>query len=136
MPNLEKPFKDKLIQYCDNQGPKAWTNQSPYSPKQGSHNRHDRPISVESGIRIKILEALSRGIPVVSTTVGAEGIEAKNGKEIFIADNPADFAEAVSKIMEDQKTAEKLSLAGRGFIRKNYNLKQSKNTLESVLSIS
>ena len=54
------------------------------------------PLLSGSGIRIKILEAMSLGVTVISTSIGAEGIPATNGKNILIADTAPAFAGAVS----------------------------------------
>lgn len=56
------------------------------------------PITVGSGIRMKILEASSIGVPFISTSVGAEGIPAENGKDCLIADTPKDFVDAIMKM--------------------------------------
>jgi len=59
------------------------------------------PILVGSGIRMKILEAASIGIPFVSTSVGAEGIPVENGKHCFIADTPRDFIDSILKLSDN-----------------------------------
>ena len=53
------------------------------------------PIQSGSGTRIKILEAMSIGTPVVSTAIGAEGLDVVSGKNIIMADRPHDFAKAI-----------------------------------------
>lgn len=58
------------------------------------------PITIGSGIRMKILEAASMGIPFVSTTVGAEGIPVKDGNDCFLADDPNTFVEDVLKLQD------------------------------------
>ena len=60
------------------------------------------PINVGSGIRMKILEAAALGVPFVTTTVGVEGIPARNGEDCFIADTPEAFADAVVKLRDDK----------------------------------
>jgi len=69
------------------------------------------PLFFESGTRFKILEAGACGIPVVSTTLGAEGIDVVHGKNILIADEPADFADAVVRILGDGKLGRSLGSA-------------------------
>jgi GT2 family glycosyltransferase/glycosyltransferase involved in cell wall biosynthesis len=59
------------------------------------------PIRVGAGIRVKLLEAFAAGAPAVSTTLGAEGIGAVHGREVFIADEPRDFAAAVLRLLGD-----------------------------------
>ncbi|HEX9369926.1 MAG TPA: glycosyltransferase, partial [Roseiflexaceae bacterium] len=65
------------------------------------------------GMRVKILEALARGIPVVSTTIGAEGIDVTPGEHLLIADEPAAFAGAVVRLLHDRALGDRLAAAGR-----------------------
>lgn len=90
------------------------------------------PIRVGSGIRIKILTALSRGIPVVSTSKGAEGIVDKTGHGVFLADNPDDFARQVIALLTDQKLAEEASAQAREFIKKEYCATKAKKILSQI----
>src|SRR6185503_7113005 len=59
------------------------------------------PLRVGGGTRLKIFEALAMGKPVVSTTVGAEGLPLVPGKHYLRADEPADFARAVVALLRD-----------------------------------
>lgn len=63
------------------------------------------PIRVGGGTRLKIYEAMSMGMPVVSTTVGAEGLPVRDGEELLIADSPDDFAAATVRVLEDAELA-------------------------------
>ncbi len=69
------------------------------------------PLLSGGGTRIKIMEAVAAGLPVVSTTVGAEGLELEAGKEIEIADDPQTFAEAVLQLCERPERREDLAHA-------------------------
>lgn len=64
------------------------------------------PITIGSGVRMKILEACTIGVPFVSTHVGAEGIPVSNGEDCFLADTPEAFVESIIKLkdIEIQKT--------------------------------
>ena len=73
------------------------------------------PLWVGSGIKIKILTALAHGVPVVTTPVGAEGIEAREGDEILVGETPEDFAAALIKLLTDRETWRRLSAGGRRF---------------------
>ncbi|MFH1675954.1 MAG: glycosyltransferase [bacterium] len=79
------------------------------------------PLWIGSGMRYKILEAFALGCPVVSTLLGAEGIEAVDGEHILIRDNPADFAEAVIKILSDRELGEKLASNSRLLVENKYS---------------
>ena len=71
------------------------------------------PLLVGGGTRLKILEAMAAGIPVVSTTVGAEGIEVRDGRDIFLADDPDAFASRCADLLEDPALRRRLAEAGR-----------------------
>lgn len=79
------------------------------------------PINVGSGIRMKILEASSIGVPFVSTSVGAEGIPVENGKHCLIADTPADFIKAIVSL-KDHTLQTLLVKEARDMVCKNYSL--------------
>lgn len=78
------------------------------------------PLLSGGGTRIKIMEALAAGLPVVSTTIGAEGLGLVDGEHISIADSADDFAEAVSKMAADAGMRERLSKNGSSLARAEY----------------
>jgi len=71
------------------------------------------PLLTGGGTRLKILESLALGTPVVSTSKGAEGLDLVPGRDILIADEPADFADAVLRVLRDASLRETLSGNGR-----------------------
>jgi polysaccharide biosynthesis protein PslH len=71
------------------------------------------PLLAGSGTRIKIIEAWAAGLPVVSTSLGAEGLPAQPGRDLLIADNPRDFIEAVASVLESEALRTALSRNGR-----------------------
>ena len=81
------------------------------------------PLRAGGGMRVKILDAWVKGVPVVSTSIGAEGIDYSHGKDILIADTPDDFAQAVNRLLTDETLAMELSRAGQETIRKRYDWK-------------
>lgn len=93
------------------------------------------PIRVGGGIRIKILDAFRHGIPVVSTTLGVSGIDADDGKELFIADQPEEFAESVVSILKSKRKSKKLSQAGLNLISGEYNSEKAVQKLDLTESI-
>jgi len=76
------------------------------------------PIQRGAGIRVKILEAMAAGVPVVSTTAGAEGLDVASGRELLIGDGTAGFAAALSELLWNPPLAARLLLAGRLFARR------------------
>ena len=79
------------------------------------------PLRIGSGTRLKILEALAMGKAVVSTSVGAEGLDLKDGEEIFIADEPKPFAEAVTRLLTDPVIRRRIGENGRARVEKDYD---------------
>lgn len=79
------------------------------------------PIRAGSGTRIKILEALALGVPVVSTTLGAEGLDLVPGREIVLADAPEAFAEAVVRLLTDRATRDAMGHAVRAAVARAYD---------------
>mgnify|MGYP001165601755 CR=1 FL=1 len=67
------------------------------------------PLRAGSGTRLKIYEAMAAGLPVISTTVGAEGLDVADGENIRLADTAEAFAAACLEILESPQEAERLS---------------------------
>ena len=80
------------------------------------------PILIGGGIIVKVLDALAAGTPVVTTSFGNEGVGAKPGRDLLVADDPQAFADAVVALLKDEALAERLSGSGREFVRENYSL--------------
>jgi hypothetical protein len=78
------------------------------------------PLRWGGGTRIKILESLALGTPVVSTTIGADGLDLVPGRDIVIADTPESFAESVSTLLGDRPHREALAAAGRRVVAARY----------------
>jgi sugar transferase (PEP-CTERM/EpsH1 system associated) len=78
------------------------------------------PLRSGSGMRVKILNALAMGLPVVSTRVGAEGIEVTDGEELLLADTSEAFAEAVLRVLGDPVLAARLGAHGRQRMEAEY----------------
>jgi polysaccharide biosynthesis protein PslH len=79
------------------------------------------PLLSGSGTRLKILESLAAGTPVVTTGIGVEGIEAVPGEHLLVADRPDDFAEAVRSVMESDSLARRLRDQGRKLVESKYD---------------
>jgi glycosyltransferase involved in cell wall biosynthesis len=78
------------------------------------------PIRSGSGTRIKILEAAAWGRPVVSTTVGAEGLDFTDGAEILLRDDPREFAAACIALLQDRTRAQELARRARAVVEQKY----------------
>ena len=79
------------------------------------------PLRIGSGIRVKIQAALARGIPVVSTPVGAEGMPLRDGVELLIRENAMDFAGAAVSLAQEPDLRVALATAGRDAVLKFYS---------------
>jgi glycosyltransferase involved in cell wall biosynthesis len=75
------------------------------------------PLFIGGGIRIKILDMLSVGLPCVSTTVGAQGLE---NEGVWIADDPEGFAQGIVEVLTNRNRWEAMQRAGQAFIQANY----------------
>ena len=71
------------------------------------------PLSSGGGIRVKILDAWLWGLPIVSTPLGAEGIDLRDGDNILLAADPASFAEATLRLLTDPPLNHRLRTQGR-----------------------
>jgi len=78
------------------------------------------PVLAGSGTRLKILEAWAAGLPVVSTTLGAEGLGARNGESLLLADSGPAFAEAVSRLLASPDLRKSLGMAGRLLLEQEF----------------
>lgn len=79
------------------------------------------PLLSGSGMRVKILQAFALGIPVVSTTIGAEGIECADGENILVADSPSDFISATVKLINDPALRKSIGGNARNLFMKKYS---------------
>ena len=78
------------------------------------------PLLVGGGTRLKILESLALGTPVVSTTVGAEGLDLNHNEHLLLADSPEDFATAVVRLLRDEDTSRRIAQRGQKRVADRY----------------
>ena len=90
------------------------------------------PLRAGSGTRVKILEAWAAGVPVVSTSIGAEGLGARHGEHLLISDTAEDFAECVCSLLNSEETAEKLAQASRVLYENEFIWEAAWNRLDRV----
>lgn len=92
------------------------------------------PLFAGGGMRIKILEMLAHRKSVVSTSIGCEGIAAAHGRELLIADEPKNFAEAVLAVLRDSALRLALGREARQLVEKKYAWPQISAALENIYS--
>lgn len=90
------------------------------------------PLLAGGGTRLKILEAFAFGKAVVSTSVGAEGIECVNGEHIILADTPEQFASAVNRLLDDKSLRQRLGRTARQLVEQRYSWQSIAAKLESI----
>jgi len=91
------------------------------------------PLRSGSGTRIKIFEAMAMGKAVVSTTVGAEGLPVTHGRDILIADDPAEFAASVVRLLRDPESARRLGSEARKLVESKYSWGAVADSFEPIL---
>jgi glycosyltransferase involved in cell wall biosynthesis len=79
------------------------------------------PVRAGGGMRVKILEALARGVPIVSTTVGFEGIALTPGHHLLVADTPDAFAAALLELLRNPELGRRLAAASRQLAEQSYD---------------
>ncbi len=89
------------------------------------------PLFSGSGMRIKIIEGMALGKPIVTTDIGTEGIPTENGKNILIANEADRFTEAINQLINDRSLSDRIGTNAIGFIQEKYdNLSQAEALVE------
>jgi sugar transferase (PEP-CTERM/EpsH1 system associated) len=91
------------------------------------------PLRMGSGTRLKVVEGLAMGCPLVSTSLGCEGIDIENGAHLLVADEPVAFADSVLKILDDEQLAARLAHNGRALVEAQYSWPSVLRELESFM---
>ncbi|MBM3790045.1 MAG: glycosyltransferase [Acidobacteria bacterium] len=94
------------------------------------------PLLAGGGMRVKILDAWSWGLPVVSTSVGAEGIRAVHGENIWLADNSASFASGVIDLYTNPVLADRLAEGGRRTLEAHYDWRKAYRAWDRIYSFA
>ncbi len=90
------------------------------------------PMRMGGGVRLKVLEAMAAGIPVVSTRAGAEGIAVEDGENLLLADKAADFAAKVVDVLTNVSLARHLATQGRKLVEDQYDWRLITPKLEDL----
>jgi sugar transferase (PEP-CTERM/EpsH1 system associated) len=91
------------------------------------------PLKVGGGTRLKILEAMSMGVPVISTSLGAEGLRVTDGKDILMANTKEEFAEKINLVINDKMFAHKISENARKLVEEEYTWEKIGDELNDFL---
>jgi len=90
------------------------------------------PLHAGGGMRVKILDAWAWGLPIVSTTIGAEGLQARHEENILLADDAPAFAQAVIDVLRQPALAERLATAGRATVESEYDWQKTYRLWDEV----
>jgi polysaccharide biosynthesis protein PslH len=91
------------------------------------------PLRVGGGTRLKIYEAMAAKAPVVSTAIGAEGLDVSDGENIYIADSPERFAERCLALLDSAAERERLSAAAWNLVASKYSWDVVARSMEQLL---
>lgn len=91
------------------------------------------PLRIGGGTRLKIYESMASGSPVVSTTIGAEGLDHTDGKDILIADEPDAFAASCLRILENPEIGHMLAESALELVEQNFSWASVTRQFESIL---
>ena len=92
------------------------------------------PLRLGGGTRLKVLEAMAMGKPIVSTVIGAEGIAAVHDEHLLLADEPEQFAAAVGGLLDDPDRGAQLGRRGRALVSERYSWGAAAYEMERFLS--
>ena len=92
------------------------------------------PLRIGGGTRLKIYESMAAGAPVVSTSIGAEGLAVKPGEHILLADTPEAFAQACTGLLSDAQRSRRQAEAARALVEERFSWDQVALGMEQILS--
>jgi len=91
------------------------------------------PLRYGAGVKGKVNLSMSRGQPVVATTMAVEGLHAQTGRDVLVADSAEDFAAAVVRLYGDEALWNRLSLAGQENVRRHFSEDSARDNLKKIL---
>lgn len=92
------------------------------------------PVRLGSGLRFKVFEAMAAGIPLVTTTIGAEGIPLQNGDNCFMADKPEIMAECIDLLLSDESLRMSIARQARTLVEERFNWDRGIDLMEEVIN--
>jgi glycosyltransferase involved in cell wall biosynthesis len=90
------------------------------------------PVRFGGGTRVKILEAFALGVPLVSTPLGCEGLDAEHGVHLLVADEPQEFAAACARLIANPEEARRLGQNGRRLYESSYTPSQAMKAVTDI----
>lgn len=83
------------------------------------------PLVLGAGIKVKVLEGMSAGLPVITNEIGIEGIDAVDGKDFLFAEKPEEYVQAIEKLLSDKEYKMAMSASAKEFLAKEFNLEEN-----------
>lgn len=93
------------------------------------------PVRAGGGMRVRILEAFARAMPVVTTTLGLEGIQAEPGEDVLVADTVETFSGAVVRLLGDEELQRQLAERGRRLAERRYDWQVALKGMETIYGV-
>jgi glycosyl transferase family 1 len=93
------------------------------------------PLRYGAGVKGKVLLSMSHGVPVVGSTIAAEGIGARDGEEMLIADDPRVFVTRVADVYEDERLWNRLSANGRRLVERDFSLEAGRRSVRELFAL-
>jgi hypothetical protein len=93
------------------------------------------PLRYGAGVKGKVLLSMSYGVPVVGSTIAAEGIGARDGEEMLVADDPHEFVAKVAEAYEDEGLWNRLSVNGRRLVERDFSLEAGRRSVRELFSV-
>lgn len=121
-----------MRQLCNQAGVSLDADVADIRPYLGAASLVVVPLRIAGGSRLKILEAMATGRCVVSTSIGAEGLDAVHGRDIVIADDPARFAHECVTLLKDPIRRAALARSARSLVELGYSWRRISRSLEDA----
>ena len=93
------------------------------------------PLRMGGGTRLKVLEAMAMKKPIVTTTIGCEGIDVRHGESVLVADSPRQFADAVVSLFQDRSLRDRLTRNGYELVRQRYDWSVIGDQVDSIYQL-
>lgn len=94
------------------------------------------PLRIGAGVKGKVSVAMAYGLPVVTTSIGAEGIELEDGRNVVIADDPAVFAKAALRLHRDAALWQSISAEGMALVAEKHSMSMGRQVLSQALTMA
>ena len=91
------------------------------------------PLTYGAGIKGKLVQALMTGTPTVSTTIGVEGLDLRDGEHVLVADDPAEFAAAITRLLKEKPLWQQLAAQGRKHVLKAFSQKAEETQFRAAV---